>query len=47
MQAMMEFVPAILVTGVAYVLMLAGMWKHDIKKVYSRRVRKEKLLTQN
>lgn len=45
MQAMMEFVPAILATGVAYVLMLAGMWKHDIKKVYSRRVRKEKLLT--
>ena len=45
MQAIMEFVPAILATGVAYVLMLAGMWKHDIKKVYSRRVRKEKLLT--
>ena len=39
------FIPAILLTGMIYLLFAAGLWKNEIKKVYSRRTKREKILT--
>lgn len=45
MQFEMAFIPALLLAGSVYLLFAAELWKNEIKKVYSRRTKKEKILT--
>lgn len=45
MQFKMAFIPAILLTGIVYMLVGAGLLKNNIKQVYSRRTKREKFLT--
>lgn len=45
MQFEMAFIPAILLTGIVYMLVGAGLLKNNIKQVYSRRTKREKFLT--
>lgn len=45
MQFEMAYIPAILLTGVVYLLVAAGLLKNNIKIVYSRRTKREKFLT--
>ena len=45
MQFSLEYIPAIMLTGMVYLFVLAGLWKNQIKQVYSRRTRREKVLT--
>lgn len=39
------FIPAVLLTGIVYLLVAAGLLKNNIKQVYSRRTKREKFLT--
>ena len=41
----MTYIPAILLTGMVYLFVFAGLWKNDIRKVYSIRTKREKFLT--
>ena len=41
----MTYIPAILLTGMVYLFVFAGLWKNDIRKVYSIRTKREKILT--
>ena len=41
----MAFIPALLLTGAVYLLVAAGLLKNNIKQVYSRRTKREKLLS--
>ena len=41
----MTYIPAILLTGIVYLFVFAGLWKNDIRKVYSIRTKREKFLT--
>lgn len=45
MQFSLEYIPAIMLTGMVYLFVLAGLWKNQIKEVYSRRTKREKVLT--
>ena len=45
MQFEIAFIPAILLTGVVYLLVAAGLFKNNIKQLYSRRTKREKFLT--
>lgn len=45
MQFEMAFFPALLLTGVVYLFVGAGLLKNNIKQVYSRRTKREKFLT--
>lgn len=45
MQFSLEYIPAIILTGVVYMFVFAGLWKNQIKEVYSRRTKREKVLT--
>ncbi len=45
MQFSLGYIPAIMLTGMVYLFVLAGLWKNQIKQVYSRRTRREKVLT--
>lgn len=39
------YIPAILLTGMVYLFTFAGLWKNEIRKVYSRRTKREKILS--
>jgi len=39
------YIPAILLTGVVYLSVFIGLWKNEIRKVYSRRTKREKILS--
>lgn len=39
------YIPAILLTGMVYLFTFAGLWKNEIRKVYSRRTKREKIMT--
>lgn len=45
MQFSIEYVPTIILTGMVYLFILAGLWKNQVKEVYSRRTKREKVLT--
>ena len=45
MQFSLEYIPAVMLTGMVYLFVLAGLWKNQIKEVYSRRTKREKVLT--
>lgn len=45
MQFQIAFLPAILLTGIVYLLVAAGLFKNNIKQLYSRRTKREKFLT--
>lgn len=45
MQFEMAFLPALMLTGIVYLLVGAGLLKNNIKQVYSRRTKREKFLT--
>jgi len=45
MQFEIAFLPAILLTGMVYLLVAAGLFKNNIKQLYSRRTKREKFLT--
>lgn len=40
-----KYIPAIALTGMVYLFVFAGLWKNQIKEVYSRRTKREKVLT--
>ena len=40
-----NYIPAIALTGMVYLFVFAGLWKNQIKEVYSRRTKREKVLT--
>lgn len=39
------YIPAILLTGMVYLFTFVGLWKNEIRKVYSRRTKREKIMT--
>lgn len=39
------YIPAILLTGMVYLFVFAGLWKNEIRKVYSIKTKREKILT--
>lgn len=41
----LAYIPAILLTGMVYLFVFVGLWKNEIRKVYSRRTKREKILT--
>lgn len=41
----LAYIPAILLTGIVYLLVFVGLWKNEIRKVYSRRTKREKILS--
>lgn len=45
MQFQIAFLSAILLTGIVYLLVAAGLFKNNIKQLYSRRTKREKFLT--
>lgn len=45
MQFEMAYIPAVLLTGIVYLLVAAGLFKNNIKQLYSRRTKREKFLT--
>lgn len=45
MQFEIAFLPALLLTGIVYLLVGVGLLKNNIKQVYSRRTKREKFLT--
>ena len=45
MQFQIAFIPAIILTGIVYLLVAAGLFKNNIKQLYSRRTKREKFLT--
>lgn len=45
MQFEMAYIPAVLLTGMVYLLVAAGLFKNNIKQLYSRRTKREKFLT--
>jgi len=40
----LAYIPAILLTGMVYLFAFVGLWKNEIRKVYSRRTKREKIL---
>lgn len=45
MQFCTEMIPALLLTAAVYLAVAAGLWKYEMKKVYGRRSRREKVLS--
>jgi len=41
----LAYIPAILLTGMVYLFAFIGLWKNEIRKVYSRRTKREKILS--
>lgn len=41
----LAYIPAILLTGVVYLFTFIALWKNEIRKVYSRRTKREKILS--
>lgn len=41
----LAYIPAILLTGMVYLFVFVGLWKNEIRKVYSRRTKREKILS--
>ena len=45
MQFEIAYIPAVLLTGIVYLCVAAGLLKNNIKQLYSRRTKREKFLT--
>ena len=41
----LAYIPAVLLTGIVYLFTFVGLWKNEIRKVYSRRTKREKILS--